>query len=154
MKYLRIFNNNSDYQSFIEGDDYITPNICYVEETESLVAKPEKITFPLYIGDFNLVSDDEFQTIYTKEGNFTKLVNLLRSTVLSNGIEYGEHLILENLNDYGIEIYIDCEGVWDPITGLRLTFNNLYLRGRMSESYINENMIDLTIEKSSYEPIF
>jgi hypothetical protein len=115
--------------------------------------KSEKITFPLYIGDFNLVSDDEFQTIYTKEGNFTKLVNLLRSTVLSNGIEGYGHLILNNLINYGIEIYIDCEGVWDPITFLRLNGNNLYLSGRMSESYINENMIDLTIEKS-YEPIF
>jgi hypothetical protein len=153
MKYLRIFKDNAEYQAFKNGDNYITPNICYVEGTESLVAKPEEITFPLYIGDFNLVSDDWFQTIYTKEGNFTKLVNLLRSTVLSNGIEVNNHLILENLNDYGIEIYIDCEGVWYPITFLRLNGNNLYLGGEIFESYINENMIDLTIEKS-LEPIF
>ena len=117
-----------------------------------MAAKPEKITFPLYIGDFNLVGEEWGTIIYTKEGNFTKLVNLLRSTVLSNGIDVDIHLILENLNDYGIEIYIDCEGVWYPVNFLRLTYDNLYLGGEKFELYIGENIIQLTIE-NMYEPV-
>ena len=152
MKYIKKFSTNADYQAFTEGGGYVTPNVCYIEENESVAAKPEKITFPLYIGDFNLVGEEWGTIIYTKEGNFTKLVNLLRSTVLSNGIEYEKNLYLNNLTNYGIEIYIDCKGVWYPIDGLRLTENNLYLSGENFDSYIDENIIHLTIE-NMYEPV-
>ena len=154
MKYIKKFSTNADYQAFTKGGGYVTPNVCYIEENESVAAKPEKITFPLYIGDFNLVGEEWETIIYTKEGNFTKLVNLLRSTVLSNGIDVGSQLILENLNDYGIEIYIDCEGVWYPVNLLRMSKeNNLYLGGEIFELYIGENIIDLTIDKNDYGPL-
>lgn len=41
MKYLKRFNNTSEYEAFKGGEDFITPNISYVEETEGLVFKPE-----------------------------------------------------------------------------------------------------------------
>ena len=42
MKYINKFSTNADYQAFTEGGGYVTPNICYVEENEGLVFKPEK----------------------------------------------------------------------------------------------------------------
>ena len=41
MKYINKFSTNADYQAFTEGGGYVTPNVCYVEETEGLVFKPE-----------------------------------------------------------------------------------------------------------------
>lgn len=59
MKHLKLFNNESEYQSFTESADYITPNICAVKDGQGGVKKdfvffnPEEeinlITF--YIGD-------------------------------------------------------------------------------------------------------
>ena len=42
MKYINKFSTNADYQAFTEGGGYVTPNICYVEETKGIVVKPKK----------------------------------------------------------------------------------------------------------------
>lgn len=36
MKYLKLFKKSSDYQTFADGDEYITSNICYIEETKGV----------------------------------------------------------------------------------------------------------------------
>ena len=52
MKYINKFSTNADYQAFTEGG-YVTPNICYVEETDGIVMKPyidpNKVLFPAVI---------------------------------------------------------------------------------------------------------
>lgn len=40
MEYIRIFNNDSEYQQFKDGDDYITPNICLDREINGIKCKP------------------------------------------------------------------------------------------------------------------
>ena len=40
MKYINKFSTNADYQAFTEGGGYVTPNVCYVEETDGIVMKP------------------------------------------------------------------------------------------------------------------
>ena len=53
MKYINKFSTSADYQAFTEGGGYVTPNICYVEETDGIVLKPyiepekEIITFTI-----------------------------------------------------------------------------------------------------------
>jgi hypothetical protein len=37
MKYLRLFEDNADYQNYINGNNCVTPNICFVKEINSLV---------------------------------------------------------------------------------------------------------------------
>lgn len=36
MKYLRVFNNDAEYQQFKDGDEYITPNVCLNKETNGI----------------------------------------------------------------------------------------------------------------------
>ena len=43
MKYLRVFNNDTEYQQFIGGGDYVTPNVCLNRETKGIVMKPNVI---------------------------------------------------------------------------------------------------------------
>lgn len=52
MKYINKFSTNADYQAFT-GGGYVTPNICYVEETKSLVYKPNiaPVLITFYIGE-------------------------------------------------------------------------------------------------------
>ena len=40
MKYLRVFSYDADYQAFKGGGSYITPNLCYIEETKGLKCNP------------------------------------------------------------------------------------------------------------------
>ena len=40
MKYLRVFGNDSDYQSFKGDESYITPNLCYIKETKGVKCNP------------------------------------------------------------------------------------------------------------------
>ena len=41
MKYVKKFSTNADYQAFTEGGGYVTPNVCYVEETNGIIVKPD-----------------------------------------------------------------------------------------------------------------
>ena len=36
MKYLKLFNDNNEYQAFVGGGDYVIPNVSYIEETQSI----------------------------------------------------------------------------------------------------------------------
>ena len=40
MEYIRIFNNDSEYQQFKDGDNYITPNICLDREINGIKCTP------------------------------------------------------------------------------------------------------------------
>lgn len=41
MKYINKFDTIADYQAFKDGGGDVTPSVCYVEENEGLVFKPE-----------------------------------------------------------------------------------------------------------------
>lgn len=50
MKYLKTFNNDVEYEQFTNSSNYITPNICYIENNDSIVFKPYvKNIFPMYL---------------------------------------------------------------------------------------------------------
>ena len=86
MKHLKLFNNESEHQSFTESADYVTPNVCAVKDGQGGVKKdfvffnPEEeinvnlITF--YIGDTPYQCEDgmtweEFvNSNYNSEGLF------------------------------------------------------------------------------------
>jgi hypothetical protein len=71
MKYLKKFQTNTDYQAYKGG--YVTPNVCYVEETEGLVFKPEIIEnntlqFPVYLVEGYNSPTDIMDYLYNKYG--------------------------------------------------------------------------------------
>lgn len=40
MKYIKVFNTDSEYQAFKDGDDYVTPNICLINENKTVRLTP------------------------------------------------------------------------------------------------------------------
>ena len=40
MKYLKYFKTDADYQNYIKSDDFVTPNVSYVEDTNIVHYKP------------------------------------------------------------------------------------------------------------------
>lgn len=47
MKYLKVFNTDSEYQTFKDGEDYVTPNICLINENNTVRLAP----IPMLAGD-------------------------------------------------------------------------------------------------------
>lgn len=65
MKYIKKFSQLTEYQQFVGGGggEYVTPNICYVEETNGIVIKPyiaPKI--PISLGDVVYWDGSEVKT--------------------------------------------------------------------------------------------
>lgn len=104
MKHLKLFNNESEYQSFTESADYVTPNVCAVKDGQGGVKKdfvffnPEEeinvnlITF--YIGDTpyqceeGMTWEEFVNSEYNTEGLF-QINNY-------NNIEYNQKIIVLN----------------------------------------------------------
>lgn len=68
MKHLKLFNNESEYQSFTESADYVTPNVCAVKDGQGGVKKdfvnPEEI-------NVNLITFYVVDTAYQCEEGMT-----------------------------------------------------------------------------------
>ena len=39
MEYLRLFNKNTDYQTFVNSNDYLVPNTCLIKEGNIIICK-------------------------------------------------------------------------------------------------------------------
>jgi hypothetical protein len=44
MKYLKLFNNQNEYDSFIESDQFALPNVSHVANTKFVVYHPKPKT--------------------------------------------------------------------------------------------------------------
>jgi hypothetical protein len=50
MKYLKKFNQASEYEAFKAGDEYITPNVSYIEDGNLVKFSPNNIIkYPVHI---------------------------------------------------------------------------------------------------------
>ena len=94
MKHLKLFNNESEYQSFTESTDYVTPNVCAVKDGQGGVKKdfvffnPEEeinvnlITF--YIGytpyqcEDGMTWEEFVNSKYNSEGLFQIIGNYVK----------------------------------------------------------------------------
>lgn len=67
MKYLKKFSTESEYQTFKNGDDWVTPNVSAIEEDNGLFYNeiPKLISFTVYCGG------DGFTKEYTAEEGMT-----------------------------------------------------------------------------------
>ena len=45
MKYIKKFSTSARYNTFINGGEYVTPNICYIEENNDYIVKPKSKSF-------------------------------------------------------------------------------------------------------------
>jgi hypothetical protein len=104
MKHIKKFANDTDYQSFVGGGDYVTPNICLNTETMEVVCKPKpKPNYLNYIKTEGLSSYWEFQ--YPVNSNLTILYDTDELTRQLKYINKGEKRIIFSMGP-GREIII------------------------------------------------
>ena len=103
MKHLKLFDNETEYQSFTESADYVTPNVCAVKDGQGGVKKdfvffnPEEINVNLitfYVVDTayqceeGMTWEEFVNSEYNSEGLF-QINNY-------NNIEYNQKIIVLN----------------------------------------------------------
>ena len=111
MKYINKFPTNADYQAFTEGGGYVTPNICYVDETNGIVMEPE-IKEPLNMDIFEY---DNITMLETTEGDL--FLNLNENEIDKYKIQ-SDGIVVENIVFYpeqGAYVYFNCpkEGIYN-----------------------------------------
>ena len=131
MKYIKLFKNDAEYQAFIGGGEYITPNVCLNEETESISLEPVKIPsmFPLYLTIDNSWSEDNLDMKdYYWEVNLPddKLYNILIDAMVYIGDGLGS-------------VTHELPSEW-------LNENPIYIDGNKVESIFKQDLIYIYIE--------
>ena len=150
MKYLKLFNNTADFESFKNSDDFITPNVSLIEENNTLFYNPDIEEIIEYHFEFNnMTLDDEhdpFSTAYveTQYGDYSELYNRLESLIEENGDDsnklFNSDIVLAEtnitINGYRVEALTIGDGTihlvtagpskisWD--TGAFLTKTSIY----------------------------
>ena len=111
MKYINKFPTNADYQAFTEGGGYVTPNICYVDETNGIVMEPE-IKEPLNMDIFEY---DNITMLETTEGDL--FLNLNENEIDKYKIQSDGIVVTEIRFEYGLgtRVYFYCpkEGIYN-----------------------------------------
>lgn len=89
MEYLKIFSSESDYQTFKEGNDWITPNVSIIEENKGIKYNAKKLAFTLKDGDNGDNGVYVFNLLFNKyglnyNGTITETITIT-DTVYENG---------------------------------------------------------------------
>lgn len=120
MKYLKIFNNNVEYQEFKDGTDYVTPNISYITNEKTLVLKPR---IPKKIATFNVTDEHLSDGIsHILLYNCSNLKNIKINNVPTEPVN--NQIIVSEPGVYDIEVeYITPILAFSNITELYLPEN-------------------------------
>ena len=115
MKHLKLFNNESEYQSFTESADYVTPNVCAVKDGQGGVKKdfvffnPEEINVNLitfYVVDTAYQCEEgmTWEEFINSEYNSEELFQISNIHVMYNQVKT---IVLNNVEVYNTDIILN-----------------------------------------------
>ena len=109
MKHLKLFDNAASYEVWKNGEDYVTPNVSYVEENDTI-----------FYEDGGEFTEDEL--LYYCEG--TSLVCMINLTTLKvKKSQYGRPFVEENANkDEQGNIVVNVGGRFPGVYGGRAMY--------------------------------
>ena len=111
MKYLRIFKNDAEHQQFKGGEDYITPNVCLIKETNGIKLEVYKPTDVIYYTS----SDGNIVTPYN--------TNAFGANIISNTYENGKGIIKfdGDVTSIGYQAFWGCTSLTSVTIGNGVT---------------------------------
>jgi len=120
MKYLKLYKNDSDYQNYVNSDDYITPNVSYAEDTDIVYYNPTEAKETRVVCTYN-VTDTANSTKLCYSYNSTDFTSMEVDGVLQDDVttEYtfdtvGEHTVKFELADttsIGVGAFYGCSSL-------------------------------------------
>ena len=113
MKYLKYFKTDADYQNYFNSDDFVTPNVSYVEDTNIVYYKATNTIFATY----SATVDNKLAIANTS--------NVKSLKVNGNNVSFGNAYYFESNGEYKVEIELINDSIingviydegWNPLS--------------------------------------
>lgn len=91
--YLKLFQNDSEYTQWENSSDYLTPNVCKIVETETIIYNGYKEENINYAEEYFTIESLEDENAFTLTNNTTPV--LYYSLNKSNWVEFKENGVVE-----------------------------------------------------------
>lgn len=113
MKYLKYFKTDADYQNYYNSDDFVTPNVSYVEDTNIVYYKATNTIFATY----SATVDNKLAIANTS--------NVKSLKVNGNNVSFGNAYYFESNGEYKVEIELIDDSIingviydedWNPLS--------------------------------------
>ena len=104
MKYLKYFKTDADYQNYFNSDDFVTPNVSYVEDADVVYYNPIK---SIIYATYSATDDNKLAIANTS--------NVKSLKVNGNNVSFGNAYYFESNGKYEVEIELIDDSV---ITGV------------------------------------
>ena len=113
MKYLKYFKTDADYQNYYNSDDFVTPNVSYVEDTKIVYYKATNTIFATY----SATVDNKLAIANTS--------NVKSLKVNGNNVSFGNAYYFESNGEYKVEIELINDSIingviydedWNPLS--------------------------------------
>ena len=86
MKYINKFSQVADYEQFVGGGDYVTPNVCFVEETGTFVFEGLKSPWE-YERHFSYTFEEMVENDGCIYGDFSEFYEFLYNMIQTLGVD-------------------------------------------------------------------
>ncbi len=137
MKYLKYFKTDADYQNYFNSDDFVSPNVSYVEDTNVVYYKPIK---SIIYATYSATDDNKLAIANTS--------NVKSLKVNGNNVSFGNAYYFESNGEYEVEIELIDDSI---ITGVIYDENLNVLSSPMfndAENEIGSCLTSITIPNS------
>lgn len=138
MKYLKYFKTDVDCQNYFSSGDFVTPNVSYVEGSDTMYCKPIKSANSTIYATFSATDDNKLAIANTS--------NVKSLKVNGNSVSFGDTYYFESNGEYEVEIELIDDSV---INGLILDENDNVLSFPMfSDGEFSSCLTSITIPDS------
>ena len=133
MKYIKKFSQVTEYQQFVGGGEYVTPNLCFITETMGLVIKPkinnggseEPSVITANVGDVAYYTNGEIKTVAITNWNTSLGTPIGVVVIPSNFLPDGKARILSlKAVDSSGNATTSHSSMWWRSTGTDTTLTN------------------------------
>lgn len=168
MKYLKYFKEASDYEAYKNGNDYVLPNVSYIEETKGVSYEPAIMNYPdiiLQKGNtypevgarlsqmFNKYMTKYNRTIIQSPHNEPNMTTQFEIMIINPG-EYDDKMhaaiSFNTLDENGNLIPDESPEVWGPDVELEINDLKYLMSLKHFDGYDNWNLFD---DGASFYPI-
>ena len=103
MKYLKYFKTDADCQNYFSSDEFVTPNVSYVEDADVVYFKPIKSANSTIYATYSATDDNKLAIANTS--------NVKSLKVDGNSVSFGDTYYFESNGEHKVEIELIDDSV-------------------------------------------
>ena len=137
MKYLKYFKTDAECQNYFSSDDFVTPNVSYVEDADVVYFKPIKSANSTIYATYSATDDNKLAIANTS--------NVKSLKVDGNSVSFGDTYYFESNGEHKVEIELIDDSV---INGVIIENDNVLSLPMFSNGEVSSCLTNITIPDS------